>query len=194
MAKKAKKTKKLTAQQRKVCQLWVINFNLADAWLGAGYKTKTRKTAEVNASRFMLSNAMAQKYIVKLLAKQTKRAEKSADDVVREMELLGFSNIQDFVGTSGKGEFVFKDWSGISREKLAAVESVKVTRTTRTSKEGEDYTTTNISFKLHDKLKALEDLGKRHGLFADKHVLVDARRYSPEECEKIRGVLAGRFD
>ena len=161
------KMESLTAQQRKVCQLWVVGFNLADAWLGAGYKVKNRTVAEVNASRFMRSNAMAGPYIEKLLAKQTGRAEKNADDVVREMEALAFSNIQDFVETDGDDDFIFKDWQNMSREKLAAVESVKVTTTTTGGKQ-DKCTTKNIQFKLYSKISALENLAKRFNAFPAK--------------------------
>lgn len=94
-----------------------------------------------------------------------KRAEKTADDVIREFEKVGFSNIQDFVGTDDDGNFVFRDWEGLSREQLAAVESVKVTSTT-TGRNDEQYITTNIQFKFASKLSALEALAKRYGLFA----------------------------
>lgn len=162
-----KKTKTLTAKQKKFCQLWVINFNLADAWLGAENKAKSREVAKVNACRFLATHANAQVYIEKLLAKQTERAEKGADDVVREMEGLAFSNIQDFVDTGGNGEFIFRDWKNMSREKLAAVESVKVTTTT--TGKGEDvFITKNIQFKLYSKLSALENLGKRFSAFPTK--------------------------
>lgn len=162
-----KKAKPLTAQQRKYCQLWVINFNLADAWIGAGFKVKDRNVAHASACRFMLQNVKAQEYIEKLLAKQALRAEKGADDVVREMEGLAFSNIQDFVDTDGDGEFIFKDWQNMTREKLAAVESVKVTSTT-TGKGEDTYTTKNIQFKLYSKMSALENLGKRFNAFPNK--------------------------
>lgn len=168
MGKKVKrKNKPLKDQQKKFCQLWVINFDYGQAWLDAGYKAKSHTVARASAARFVLQNVTAQKYIQKLLSKQETRSEKSADDVIRELEFLGFSNIQDFVGTDGDGEFIFHDWEGISREKLAAIESVKVTsNTTRDKNDDSKCTTKNIQFKLHSKLGALDALAKRYGLFA----------------------------
>lgn len=157
----------LTEQQKQFCLLWVANFNLADAWIGAKNKVKSRAVAKAAASRFLLTNVNAQAYCGKLLEKQQGRAEKKADDVVREMEALGFSNIQDFVTTDEDGEFCFRSWQNISREKFAAVESVKVTSTT-TGKGNDTYTTTNIQFKLYSKISALENLGKRFNAFPNK--------------------------
>ena len=163
-----KKVKALSAQQKQFCLLWVANFNLADAWIGAKNKVKSRAVAKAAASRFLLTNVNAQTYCGKLLEKQQGRAEKSADDVVREMEALAFSNIQDFVDTDGDGEFIFKDWQNMSREKLAAVESVKVTTNTTRGKDETEYTTKNIQFKLYSKISALENLAKRFNVFPNK--------------------------
>ena len=158
--------RELKPQQKKVCELFVINFNLAEAWLGAGYKCKDETVALSSASRFMLSNVEAQAYIERLLAEQKDRAEKTADDIIREVERIGFSNIEDFVG-SEDGKFTFKDWKRLSRGQLAAVESVKVSTTTTGS--GDDKRETqHVQFKLCSKLSALEDLAKRYELFADK--------------------------
>lgn len=187
------KEKELSAKQKRFCQLWVIDFDYGQAWLNAGYKPKSKEVARVNAARFVLQNATAQKYIQHLLHKQIIRSEKTADDIIREFELVGFSNIQDFVGTDKDGEFIFKSWDTLTREQLAAVESVKMTRNTiRNTKKDDDneYTTTHIQLKLHSKLTALEALAKRYKLLVarvehsgsiDHNVHADALAAMPTE-------------
>lgn len=163
------KTKTLKDQQKKFCQLWVIDFNLANAWIGAGYKPKTRRAAEASASRFMLSNVIAQKYITKLLKGQEQRAEKSADDIIRELEKVGFSNIKNYLDIEGD-EVYFKELANVPDEQAAAVESVKVSKKIIKGKNKEDDVEVQaIQFKLYSKLTALELLGKRYKLFTEKH-------------------------
>lgn len=189
MARPAKTA--LDYRQKRFCELYVINFNLAESWLGAGYDCKSSMCAIQSGSRFLSNNIYAGPYIEKLLTDQKERSDKSADDIIREMERVGFANIEDFVSTNEDGEFVFTDWNRLSRGQLAAVESVKVTQTTTKNKSSDnEYTTRNVQFKLYSKLTALENLAKRFNVFPAK-VEVE-HGVAPQSMADIAAILASK--
>lgn len=156
----AKKQIKLKARQKRFCEEYVIDFDLARAWLKVGYKTKTRSIAINAASRFMCNNVYAQGYIKELLRGQKKRSEKSANDIVTELEECAFSNIEDFMISDENNKLALKSFEAIGRHNLAAMQSIQ----TETIPGGQ-----KVKFKLHSKLHALELLGKRFKLFVDRH-------------------------
>ncbi len=111
-------------------------------------------TAEVEACN-LLKKPLVAEYLQKLKDKATKQAEKSAQDIIKELEILGFSNIGDYVTFDSKG-VKLKNSSELTRKQLAAISEVSETET----KEGGSR-----RFKLHDKKGSLELLGKRFGIF-----------------------------
>ena len=104
------------ARWDKFCQGYVIHFDTVKAYKEAGFKVKSDQVARNNASRLMRTNAYVLEKIAGLLKTQEKRAEKTADDIIRELEKIGF----------------------------------------------------NSAKKVSDRLRALELLGKRFGLFTNK--------------------------
>ena len=143
---------KLREQQKRFCQLWVEKQNLADAWLAAGYKSKNRDNAKRAASRLMSTNVYVQEYISDLLKEQEQRAEKTTDDVIKELIKIGFSNIQDYL--TENNEVV--DLSKTPRDKAAAIESIQVD----IRHDGGDSNgyVEKVRFKMHSKLTALKEL------------------------------------
>lgn len=88
----------------------------------------------------------------------SRRTGVTADRVVRELPKVAFANSQDVVNyddATVKPDAV--------RDDTAAVASVRVK--TIPTKDGDGV---EREVKMHDKLKALELLGKRLGLFTDK--------------------------
>jgi len=76
------------------------------------------------------------------------------DKVVNELANIAFADISSFLKVENNQVEVF-DTDSIQHEMLAAIAEIK---------EG-NY---GISIKLHDKLKALELLGRHLGMFKDK--------------------------
>lgn len=73
------------------------------------------------------------------------------EQIRQELTAIGFANTADYL-TVEEGALSLRDWSGLTREQLAAVAGVE--------KSG-----TGLKLKLYDKMKALELLGKMLGLF-----------------------------
>lgn len=137
---------------------------IGNAYSTAGYKSQSPSAHGIRLAKIgKVKCRLAYKK-----AELARRMDISQARVIQEMALLAFSNIQDFVGTDTDGEFFFRNWAALTREQLAAVESVQVTTTTTTNKKGDrEFTTKNVKFKLHSKTTALEQLGKHLGVFAE---------------------------
>ncbi len=116
MAKITTNTNK--ARWDKFCLEYVKDFNPSRAYKAAGYKSKNPRQ---HAYRIMVTNGYVQEKIKKLLKGQAERAEKTSDDIIKELEKIGFK-----------------------RTKLPQ------------------------SGRLSDRIKSLELLGKRFGIFPNK--------------------------
>ncbi len=99
------------------------------------------------------------KAIRKELAKRTKKAGVTGQRVIDELAKIGFANIKDFI-TEGNE---IKDISKLKRQITAVVESVQVD-IRHDGGDSEGYTE-KVRLKFHDKLKALENLGKHLGIY-----------------------------
>jgi len=138
--------------QQRFCQEYVIDLNGKQAAIRAGYKSRS---AEVKASQ-LLTYPGVKAEIAKLQTAIAERCRITSDMVVQELAKVGFHNIQDFIDE--KNGIV--NLKNIKRNTAAAVESIKVTEIGKgkTAKK-------KIELKLHDKVGALEKLGRHLGIF-----------------------------
>lgn len=146
----------LNPKQLRFCEEYVIDLNATQAAIRSGYSQKAAKEV---ASR-MLTNANIKAKIKELQSEIGKRLEITADMVVREFAKIGFSNIQDYI-ESGNSTL---DISKIQRDKAASISALKVITSTHGT--GKDKVVEKqVEFKLHDKISALEKIGKHIGFF-----------------------------
>jgi phage terminase small subunit len=83
----------LTARQKLFALEYPIDLNGTQAAIRAGYSART---AEAAASR-LLRNVKVGAEIRRVMDERGKRLEISADNVLRELAKLAFSNIDDFL-------------------------------------------------------------------------------------------------
>ena len=91
------------------------------------------------------------------LAEQSKRTRVTADRIVRELARIAFIKADDVINMDN---VTIKEEA--SDDDLAAIASVKIKSTFF-----ENGNSIEREVKLHDKLKALELLGRRFGIFTD---------------------------
>lgn len=169
---------KLPDKQRRFVEEYCIDQNATQAYIRAGYNVKSEDVAAVNGVR-LLSNAKIRAEVDERLKQLTERSGVTAEKVISEIAKVAFSDITDYLEVdeyeyvSGyekdekgnidinkpiikkyKGVDIFKT-KDIGKNKIGAVGEIRQT------KEG-------ISLKLHDKMKALEMLGRNLKLFTDK--------------------------
>ncbi|NMM62068.1 terminase small subunit [Clostridium sp. P21] len=141
---------RLTDKQKKFIDEYLIDLNATQAAIRAGYSQK-------NAFKIgseLLQKTTVQKHMHKCMKDREKRTEITQDKVLNELAAIGFANIADYLEVKDDAVKVFNT-TDIPKEKLRAVVEIKQT------KDG-------ISIKIHDKVKALEDIAKHLGMFVDK--------------------------
>jgi phage terminase small subunit len=154
---------KLTIKQEKFCQSYIETGNASEAYRRAYDAGKMKDEAiHVNASKLLASTKVSLR-VKQLQDEAAKRNEITVDKVVRELALIGFSNMLDYIKTQDDGSF-FVDMSKLTREQATAIG--EVTCETYFEGKGEDAVPVKrTKFKLSDKRAALVDLGKHLGMF-----------------------------
>lgn len=142
----------LTDKQKRFCEEYLIDLNATQAAIRAGYSESTAKSMGCEN----LTKPDIQVYIQELQRERSERTKITADMVLQELAKCGFSNIQDYIN----GDLSIRDISSIDRNKADAIASIKKTVT-----EFEGGSKTSVEFKLHDKLKSLDMLGRHIGFF-----------------------------
>ena len=119
-----------------------------------------------NATR-LKANESIQVRMAEILGVAASKAEVSVESVLRELSLLGFSNMQDYMRAGSNGD-PYLDFSGLTREQAAALTEVTVEDFTEGRGENK-RDVRRVKFKLADKRAALVDLGKHLGMFKELH-------------------------
>lgn len=154
---------KLTAKQVRFVDEYLVDFNATQAAIKAGYKAKT---AHVIGAENLRKPKIAEE-IARRQKDLQRRTEISQDRVVKELARIAFADASDYAcietltyenedGTVSPVQIVSpKDTGALSDDQRAAIAGIK---------QGAN----GIEIKLHDKIKALELLGRHIGMFNDK--------------------------
>lgn len=165
---------KLTAKQRRFCEEYLIDLNATQAAIRAGYSAQTaNRIASEN-----LSKPDIQSRIEKLMVERSQRTAINQDKVIQELSKIAFSNISDYLKVEDNRVEVF-DTDKIKQEMLAVIAEIK-------------QTDSKLSIKLHDKLKALELLGRHLGMFKDKLEISGELHNNPFEgltTEELKNIV-----
>lgn len=147
----------ITDKQRAFVDEYLIDLNATRAYKAVYKSCKKDETARVNGSR-LLTNANVAAYLSERQRELQQRTEITQDKVVRELAAIAFSDIADYVRVQDHGGLSMVEitpTSEIPESKRAAIASIK---------QGNN----GIEVKLHNKLDALDKLGRHLGMFKDK--------------------------
>jgi phage terminase small subunit len=145
-----KKKRALTAQQEAFCQHYTKHWNATRACKEAKYK---EKNAHVMGYQ-LLQNTLVQERIDQLNKHALKEIGITRERVLSEIASIAFSNVDDFAIVED-GELRVLDTAQRSADKSRVIK--KITQSKSTSAEGGSF---SQGFELHDKMKALELVGK----------------------------------
>jgi len=154
-------TPKLTPKQAAFVQEYLIDLNASAAARRAGYSPKSaHRTGNENMQKPAIVAAIAEAKDAR-----SQRTQVTTDRVVEELAKIGFSNLLDFFRITTDGE-PYVDLSTVTREQAAVLAELQVDDFLEGR--GDDAREVRrVKVKLHDKLKALEQLAKHLGI-ADK--------------------------
>lgn len=144
----------LTAKQKKFVSEYLIDLNATQAAIRAGYSAK-------NADKIgpeLLGKTRVAEAIQQAMGRREKRTEITQDMVLQELAKIGFSDMKAFASWGPRGVTL------IESEQLTPDQAACVSEVSQTWSESGG----SIKFKLHDKVSALEKIGRHLGMFDNK--------------------------
>ncbi len=151
----------MTDKQKAFVQEYLVDLNATQAAIRAGYSADTaNEQGSQNLAKLSVEIKAA-------MDERAQRTEITQDRVLKELARIGFADIRKVVQW-GEERTVFTPSEDLEEDDAATVSSVKSKTKTFTSKDGEHEVTVEIEMKMHDKLSALEKIGKHLGMFTDK--------------------------
>lgn len=146
-------SKVLTPKQEKFVRNLVSGMTQYEAYCNSyNAKNMQRNTIDRRASELFNKSVIKARY-KELIEEANKKVEIKAEDILRELKSIAFSNGTDFAEVTNN-KIKFKNTSELSDEKKSAIASIKQTR------EGK-------AIETYDKLKAIDMLVKYMKLFDD---------------------------
>ena len=154
----------ITDRMKKFVDEYLIDFNATQAAIRAGYSTDTANEQG--------SQLLARPDIRELVAEGQRaiaeRTQTFQDNAVDELKIVGFSNLADFLTVKDGGIVEQKPFNELTKEQTKCIKKIKQTVRSSHSADGTIlHQTAVIEIELHDKLKALELLGRHLGMFND---------------------------
>ena len=141
---------RLTPKQQRFADEYRVDLNATRAYRAAYPSVKKDETAAAAAAR-LLKNVKVSAYISERIQAQQQRTEITQDRVLRELANIGFAKATDYAKVEGQ-LVTITPTDELSPEQVAAIAGIEQGKF-------------GIKVKLHDKIKALELLGKHLGMF-----------------------------
>ena len=159
---------KLNPKQSRFVQEYLIDLNATQAAIRAGYSVKT---ATPQAAR-LLTKVDVQLAITEGQRQLAAKTGITQERVLEELAIIAFSDIKNYLDidqdTGGIRAKSFDD-ATMPDKASRALEMVREDRMIREDSKGNDsIINSKVTFKMHDKMKALELLGKHLGMFKDR--------------------------
>jgi len=154
----------ITDRMKKFVDEYLVDFNATQAAIRAGYSPDTANEQG--------SQLLARPDIRELVAEGQKeimeRTQTFQDNAVAELKIVGFSDLADFLTVKEGGIVEQKSFDQLTKEQTKCIKKIKQTVRTSHSSDGTIlHQTATLEIELHDKLKALELLGRHLGMFND---------------------------
>jgi len=142
---------RLTDKQKRFVEEYLVDLNATQAAIRAGY---SEKTAEQMGYQ-LLQKTSVQQAIQQAMADRSVRTEITQDMVLRELAAIGFAKATDYVQVKQNGLVILTPTECLTEEQKKAIAGIK------DGKYG-------VEIKLHDKLSALQLMGRHLGMFGSE--------------------------
>jgi phage terminase small subunit len=186
---------RFTPMQRLFIEAYLASKNITKAAIAAGCKERSAHAVGWK----WLNKANIRAEIEARLVSTFDRYAITSDRIIRELALIGFANIGDFVVVQADGSLVV-DFCRATREQMASLKSIEIDERTI---DGAAPGVRRIKISMSDKRQALMDLAKiarmlpadrlEHSGSIDHQVkqehTIDIEAMAPEEREQLRETL-----
>lgn len=159
----------MTNKQKLFIKEYLVDLNATKACLRAGYDTEN--PGKVGPE--LLGNSRVKQEIQKELSKREARLGIKADRIIEELCKIAFADRSRIVRIEN-GKLIFTNTDDLEEDEKASIAEISESKFGR-------------SIKTHDKIKALELLGKHLGLFMEKtkSEIIITSDLSDDELEHI---------
>ena len=158
----------LTPRQRAFVTEYLASGNGTQSAINAGY---TPSTASERAVQLLRKESVAA-LIASAQSVSAARAGISQDRIIEELAGIAFTNLRDIIEWDN-GWASAKASADLTPAEAAAIESIKIKRR---REPGSEWEVEEVQFKLHDKQRALELIGRAIGMWPRSTILQDNRR------------------
>ena len=160
---------KLTPKQKRFADEYLVDLNATRAYKEAGYSVKSDNAAAVEGHK-LLRNPKVGHYIKDKMKAREKRTEITQDRVLKELAKIGFADIKDFLAFKTDKVLIDYDDEGKPISDYRQVIEVKPSEEVDGSLIQEVSINQKgvFTFKLHDKMAALDKIARHLGMFNDK--------------------------
>jgi phage terminase small subunit len=146
---------KLTDKQKAFCHYYIIDWNATKAAIKAGY---SEKTAQQISSENLLKPVI-QDYIKEIQNDIAKEAGISMLSQVLELKKIAYTDIS----TMFKDWVTLEDFESLTTEQKGAFLEISYKKDIRKVDEDTDIETEFVKLKLHDKIRAIQEINKMLG-------------------------------
>ena len=155
------------ARHERFCQEYIIDLNITRAAKDANFSKKTARTIGSK----LLTRVDIQERIAELNTKRDKRTELTQDWIIKELKLIGGSDIQNYIDIDpNTGAIRAKGFEEMPAETSRALRSIKEDRVIKEDADGKKVTVYDkVNFSMYDKIRALEILAKHKGMLVERH-------------------------
>ena len=158
--------KKLSPRQRLFPYEYLVDLNATQAARRCGY---SKKTARQQGAR-LLSKAAIKKAIEKLLEKRTSKLVMTREEILEELSIIGRVDLANYIEINDDtGAIRAKGFAEMPPGTSRGLEMIREDRMIREDSKGKDsIINEKVTFKTHDKIRALHLLGLHRALFPTK--------------------------
>ena len=154
----------LNEKQKRFAHEYIIDLNATHAAIRAGY---SERSAHSHGYRLLRHDEVS-KLIEVLQKERSERTTVTADRVIEELAKVGFSDIRHVVrwgSTPNNPDIDGLEPNGLGLYPVALIPSDQISDEAAGAVSEVSLTQAGVKVKLHDKLSALEKLGRHLGVF-----------------------------
>lgn len=168
----------LTPKQNQFVAEYTVDFNATAAAIRAGY---SEKTAGQTAHK-LLQFPQIQAAISEAITARERRTQITGDRVLAEIAKIAFSDASDYAQVK---QLAPKKKGGIPLQVVALTPTEELTADQKAAIASIEETQAGIRVRTHDKVKALELLGKHLGIFTEKIAIAAIDPAVVKEVEEL---------
>ena len=157
----------MSAKQNAFVREYLKDYCGYKAALRAGYAPGA---ADVQACR-LLSLDKIQEAVKREERKLQNRFYQSKERILKELALIGFADPEEYYEVDDDGKVTINNLSKLPPQISRAIKSVKNKVKSLRREDGDEIIENQLEFTLHDKLQALQLMGKELGMFKEKLVV-----------------------